>query len=429
VLFTTEGVCYNGVLFAEPHFGPAVTSELHAGWKGETLLRFWTKEFWAEGRYRPWRIIFFFLVLVFVTELGVRLFFLIPGLVDRNPGSTVSATTYLLEQMSRAKKPKLVFIGSSVTQGYGNAPDGKHFPALIAETLRKRRRYQHAQAFNLSSAGNRYGDHFANLIASMPNKPDLIVTAIHIKMFSVHASLLEPLAHRENIYYFRNQPEYWRGGEHDLFTRFRFNSPQGQGEYREIFLDHKVGDLAGLYRYRRLLGYFLTGNFRFPGAAAAERLKGELGMLDQLMMEAHDTTHEERNADYLWKVIPKHVVQLQYMQCEAFDFSEENINFLTFRDYAEFGREHNIPMLFFLNPINKSFVDDKDFFDWDEVVPIFRERTKAIVLENGHRFVDMTDRIDPRFFSDLDHVNMNGHAQMARLMMPHVMAGLRMKRK
>ncbi len=396
---------------------------MFAGWKGNSL-RFWKSEFWSERRYRPFRIVIFFVALVLVTELGVRLFFLQPALVDRNPGNTTSSTAYLLEQLDRGKSPKLVFCGSSVTQGYGNCPDGKHFPALIAKQLRKRKKYRHAQSFNMSSAGNRFGDHFANLMATLPNDPDLVVTAVHIKMFSVHASLIDPLSHPGGMYYFRNHPQYWKGGDHDLFARFRMNNKK----YREIFLDHKVADASAVFRYRRLMSYLVSSNHRFPGAAISERIKARMGMMDSIMVEAHDTTFTERNADYLWKVIPKHIVQLQYMHCEAFDFSEENINWLTFRDYCEFGRRQGVKMLFFLNPVNQSFAKEKKFFDWDEVMPIFRQRTKTMVRSYGHRFVDMTERIDPRYFSDLDHINMNGHEQMSTLMLPHVMASLRSKK-
>lgn len=383
----------------------------------------WKKTFWTEKRYRVYRIVLFFVILTLLTEVGVRVYFRQPGLIERNPGNTTAATRYLLEQMGRAKSPKLVFIGSSVTQGYGNCPDGKHFPALVAENLRKRKKYQHAQSFNMSSAGNRYGDHFGNLVASMPTKPDLIITAVHIKMFSTHASLMDPVNQRSNVYYLRNEPEYWKGGSQDLFARFRMKKAQ----YRNIWLDEKVGDLLGLYRYRRLLGYFLTGNYRFPGASAADRVRAGMKMMDPIMVEAHDTNHEERNADYLWKVIPKHVIALQYQQCEAFDLSDENLNWLTFRDYCEYGQKHGLKMLFFLNPINRGFVEDKEFFEWDEVVPIFRKRTTAMARSYGHHVIDMTERIDPRYFSDLDHINMNGHEQFARILLPHVMAGLRRK--
>ena len=382
-------------------------------------------DFWTEKKNRPYRLIFFFVVLVLVSELGVRLYFTQSNLIDRNPGNTTAAMHYLLEQFSHATRPRIVFCGSSVTQGYGNCPDGKHFPALVAEKLRKIRAYRKASAYNLSSAGNRYGDHFANLVAVMPDEPDLVVTAIHIKMFSVHRSLIEPMSHPEGIYHFRNYPEYWKGGQNDLFARFRMTDQK----YREIYLDHKVAALSGLYRYRRLLGYFTTGNFRYPAAASADRIMAWLGMMDPIMVEAADTTFVERNADYLWKVIPKHVIALQYMHCEAFDFSEENVNWLTFKNYCEFGQRHGIRMLFFLNPVNKAFVDDKEFFDWDEVMPIFRQRTKALVRSYGHRFVDMTERVDYRFYSDLDHLNMNGHEQTARLILPHVKAALRSKKK
>lgn len=381
------------------------------------------KLFWTNPRYRYYRIALFFLLLVVVTDVAVRVYFLRRGIVDRNPGNTTAAMDYLFGQMKRAKHPKVVFIGSSVTQGYGNCPPGKHFPGLVGKELRKYPQYKNARTFNLSSAGNRFGDHFGNMVESNRYQPDLFVIAIHLKMFSVHSSLIDPITHDEVLYYFRDEPDYQRGGPKDLFKRFRVKDER----YRQIWLDFQMKQISGLYKYRRLIGYLISGQHQLPAAAMSDRLRAWLGILDEIMVESYDTTHEERNADYLWKVIPSHVVQLNYHQCEAFDFSDENIGWLTFKDLCEYGQKNNLNILFFINPINHDFVDQKQFFDWGEVMPLFKQRILSVTRQYGYQVVDCTDRIDPRYFSDLDHLNMNGHKQMTQILMPHILTALRRK--
>jgi hypothetical protein len=148
-------------------------------------------------------------------------------------------------------------------------------------------------------------------------------------------------------------------------------------------------------------------------------------MIDPILVESYDTTQEERNADYLWKVIPDHVVQLQYHHCEAFDFSDENLNWATFKEMAAYAKRRRVNLLFFLNPINEDFVKAKGFFDWGEVMPLFKQRVLEVTQANGLPLFDATTRIDPRYFSDLDHLNMNGHRQMAQALLPHVLHALR----
>jgi hypothetical protein len=195
--------------------------------------------------------------------------------------------------------------------------------------------------------------------------------------------------------------------------------------FREIWIDFQVQKLSGVYRYRRLMSYLVSGQHQFPAQAASDRLRAWLGFMDPILVEAYDTNFEERNADYLWKVIPEHVVQLQYQHTEAFDFSDENINFMTLRDFCDYAQKRKIKVLFFLNPINKDFAADRGFFNWDEVVPTFRSRLTSMIRSYGHMVVDATQAIDSRYFSDLDHLNMNGHKQMTRFLMPYVYTMLR----
>jgi len=376
--------------------------------------------FWHAPRYRVFRIGLYFLVLVLLTEIGVRIYFSRAHIIERNPGNTTAAMPYLFDQMAKHKGRKIVFLGSSVVQGYGNCTDGKHFPAIIERMFREQGD-KDVRCYNLSSAGNRFGDHFGNMIEAMRYKPDLIVQAVHIKMFSVHASLINPLTHDESVYYFRDEPDYFKN------YRKQFRIPDER--YRQIWLDFQARKLSATYRYRGLMTFFFTGNYRRPATSASDWIKMEMGWADPLLVEAHRTTHEERNADNLWMIIPEHVVQLNYHHCEAFDFSDENINWATFGDYLAYAETRNVNVMFFLNPINKSFVNQKEFFDWDEVMALYKPRTIKKVLKHHKKVVDAVDKIDSRYFSDLDHLNMNGHEQLAKFMFPQIKRALKKKRR
>jgi len=421
------------------------------------------KSFWTNPRYSLLRVIIFVAVLSLLTEVGVRVYFSRPGIIERNPGNTTASMAYLFEQMAKPADPKVVFIGSSVVQGYGNCLPGTHFPALIEKKLRKTNRFRNARVFNMSSAGNRYGDHLATLVESLKYKPDLVVTAVHIKMFSRHSSLVKPFTRDEALYYFRDEPEFWHGGRNDMFRRFHVPASR----YRQIWLDNQVQKISALYRYRRLIGNLAFDDYHFPAAMLAEKAQAALGLMDWEMIVAYNTTQEERNDPYLWRLIPKHVVVLQYMHCDSFDFTDENINWITFKNFCEYAQKKGVKVLFFLNPINYDFVNEppkiderylrdgkmRPLFDWDLVIPEFRRRTIQVIKQYGHDYVDLTHdpypnrrtdgldligewfdfpylkqlHVDPQpyelaaYFSDLDHLNMTGHDMIAeRLFVPIV---------
>ncbi len=377
--------------------------------------------FWSDPKNRVRRILLYLAVLVAATEIGVYFYFSRHDVIDRNPGNTTVAMNYLFEQMKHHRGPKLVFIGSSVMQGYGNCLPGTHFPALIEQDLRRKyATMQNARSFNLASAGNRFGDHFGNLVEAMRYHPDLVVMAIHIKMFSVNASLVNPVNHDEIIYYFRDEPDYLE----KYRKRFRISDER----YRQIWLDFQMRRLSQTYRYRGLLNFFLTGDYQRPATSLSDLIKVELGWLDKVLVESARTTQVERNEDYLWKVIPEHVVQLNYQQCEAFDFSEENVNWKTFEELCGYAEKHNINLMFYLNPINRPFTEQKEFFQWAETVPLFKQRVLGVTQKHHLHVADAVEKIEYRYFSDLDHLNMNGHREMADYLLPHIERQLRLGR-
>ena len=218
------------------------------------------------------------------------------------------------------------------------------------------------------------------------------------------------------MYYFRNDPEY--------AAAYRKKFAISDERYRQIWLDFQVRKFSAIYRYRGLFNYLLIGDFKVPSTSASDKIRATMNWMDPILVEAYLTTPEERNADYLWKVIPKHVVLMNKQQCEAFDFSDENTNWLTFKDYCAYGEQKGIKMLFFINPLNMPFNEQYEFFPWKDVMDQFKRSAFRVIQSSGHMVVDATGQIDYKYFSDFDHLNMNGHRQMAKFLMPKVLEAL-----
>ncbi len=385
------------------------------GEKGDVLSET-PLSFWSAPKYRLVRVLIYFAALVVATEIGVFLYFSQPDLIDRNQGNTTFAMPYLFRQMARHRGPKIAFIGSSVMQGYGNCLPDTHFPALIEKTLREKYGMKNMAAYNLASAGNRFGDHFGNLVEAERYHPTLVVMGILLKMFSVSGTLVSPINHDETIYYFRDEPDYLERYK----KRFRVDPER----YRQIWLDFQIRRLSQTYRYRGLLNYFLTGDYERPSASLSDWLKIKLDWQEAILTESALTTQTERNEDYLWKLIPEHVIKLNYRLCEAFDFSDENLNWKTFEELCGYAEKHGINLLFYLNPICRPFNDQWGFFQWNEVVPLLKQRILDVTQKHHLHVIDAVEKIDYRYFSDLDHMNMNGHRQMADYLLPHVVRQL-----
>ena len=53
------------------------------------------------------------------------------------------------------------------------------------------------------------------------------------------------------------------------------------------------------------------------------------------------------------------------------------------------------------------------FFDWESMIPVYKENIYHVMRLYRHKLVDCSFSVNPAFFSDTDHINMNGHRQLA----------------
>ncbi|MCC6157687.1 MAG: SGNH/GDSL hydrolase family protein [Deltaproteobacteria bacterium] len=342
-------------------------------------------------------------VAIFVVlEIAVRLFFSRPGIVVRNEENNPQAMPYLLDQYENHKGLKVACIGSSVMQGYLNSWDDRAFPAMAEKILRKKYGYKNLKTFNFATAGNTFGDHLCVLNRVLKDDPDLIVHAVHFKLFSSFRPT--PIARTDNAYYLLGHPELAA-----YLQRFNISTR----DWVKIYLSGKVGDAWHTYGYRDLMSLLMFGTKKVPQKEIADAFHELFGFVSQEAMLARLNTPEEHNQEYLWKLLPQVLVAKHFEICGNFDFTDNNPSWVSFNDGAKLAALHDQSVMYYMTPINRPFVEEMNFFNWERVVPVMKERVYQVTRQYDHQILDYTQAVDPAYFSDTDHINMAGHKQVA----------------
>ncbi len=361
--------------------------------------------FFSENRYRKIRIALMTIALLLVVEAAVRIYFSRPDLVTRNVGNNDQAMQYLLEQIhdDKGKGERVVFIGSSVMQGYINAYDDRTFPYLTQKFLRKKYHYKDLKTYNLGVAGSNFADHLCLLNTILKEEPEAIVHAIHFKLFSTHRA--KPITRESNIYYLRGAPE---------FSKYykRFNIPPKK--YLGIYLDHRFGEFFKLYGYRDLITHMLTGAEHVAMKQVERSFQETFGFLTEEAILARHHVPEDHNQQYLWKLLPKPLLKQNYEICGNFNFTDTNDAWLNFKDECKLARDKDQTILWYFTPMNKAFIDERKFFNWHTVIPTYKENVYSVVRRWDHQLLDYSMSVDTANFSDTDHITMDGHKQVAR---------------
>jgi hypothetical protein len=361
--------------------------------------------FFTDIRYRKLRVALMVLGLFVVLEIAVRVFFARPGIVVRNEENNPQSMPYLLDQLHKHKGEKVVCVGSSVMQGYLNSWDDRAFPSMAEKILREKYGRKNLRVFNLATAGNNFGDHLCVLNRVLEEEPDLVVQAIHFKLFSAFKPT--SINRKENAYYLLGNPRLT-----DYLKRFNISAK----DWIAIYLSGKIGDAWHLYGHRDLISLLAFGTKKVPQAEIKTAFADAFGFSTEEAVLARLHTPEEHNQEYLWKLLPQSLVNKHYEILGNFDFSDNNANWVSFVDTAKLGDEHDQKMLWYLTPMNKPFIDEMHFFDWDRVVPVYKERVYQVLRANRHKLVDYSMSVHSANFSDTDHINMAGHKQVAKRM-------------
>jgi lysophospholipase L1-like esterase len=345
------------------------------------------------------------LAIFLCLEVAARIYFLRPYIVIRNAGNDDQAMNYLLDDYARykGKGPRIACIGSSVMQGYINAYDDKTFPSMTERILRKKYGYEKLRTFNFAVAGNNFGDHLAILNRVLQDKPDLIVHAIHFKLFSTH--LNTTISRPENIYYLIGARDFWK-----YMNRFGVSPKQ----VVEVFLEKKLERLFTLYGNRNLITHLVTGDDRVATQQVVRRLQESFGFLSEEAVLARLHTPSDHNQEFLWKLLPESLMGANYEICGNFKFSEDSPAWQSFVDGSRLASEKSQPIFYYMTPMNKPFIDEANFFDWNKIVPVYKEKVYHVTRRYNHKLVDYTQIVNPAYFSDTDHLNMAGHQQVAQ---------------
>lgn len=364
-----------------------------------------------RARVLIWALVFFLLL-----NVGVSLYFSQSGLLQRNIDRGIGSLPYLFNQMDKNKDGTTVaWIGASVMQGYLNVSADRSYPQLVERLLSKDKKYRNIRCFNLAAAGHNFGDHYCVLSEAIRHNPDLIVVAIHFKSFSQHSSTSIPIQHKNMVRYLYDDPK-----RKELLARFGIDI----ADYYRYRLDGFARKIFPFYRYHELITEMATDSADPPTYVIQDAYKEVAGFHAAARKLARMHQPEDRSIDYLWKLLPDQLIARNHEICSNLDFSDSNINWRSFQDLCELGQREDANLMFYLTPINKDFVNEKHFFDW-AVLRNYKHAVIGEIQKSGHRLFDATNQVDSAFFSDTDHMNMNGHAQLAWPMAKEVKKALK----
>jgi len=367
-----------------------------------------------KNRVRLRYVLLFTLLLFLVLEIPVRRLERRPDLVLRNEGRSHMALPYMYRQMELTKFRRVIaFLGASETQGVVNTTAETTYPVDIEKLLAARGVATHC--FNLATIGNGLGDNLALAVEAMRRGADLLVFCLHYKLFSNSGALAFASTYRDSLYYLRHRPDFSQ-----LQHRYFLISNR---DYMEIRFSKFLESFWAFYRENQLISYLIAGDLEpepltaqarkwlFKGAGPAPRkIATQIEMLG---------TPEKRNRDNLWQLQPAEYHQDNGKAYEKISLDPQDVHFKIFELINELSRASKVKILIFLTPLNRGAVNQFKYFDWNKHAK-FVEMTSQTVLANDNYFLDLTDAVENRCFTDGDHLNMNGHRQLAEALVPTI---------
>jgi lysophospholipase L1-like esterase len=332
----------------------------------------------------------------------------VPRLILRNEGRSQMALSYFFRQIELTRdRPVIAFFGASETQGVVNTTPDTAYPPVVERLLAERGIA--ARCFNLANIGNGLADNLALGTEAIRRGADVLVFNIHFRIFSHDGSLQFTSTYRENLYYLRDRPDF-----RVLRAQYFMTSPR---EYLDIRLDQFVRRYWAFYRERELLSHLLVPS-REPAPLPA-RLSawlvahGSLGRKLQAVAAAGGLVEPaERNRDDLWRAQPEKFHETARRSYQNIPIAPDDTHFRAYQLLCALNRDGRARVVVMLTPLNKAAAAEYGY--WDQAaVAQFVQTTREIAAPFGPLFLDFTEAVEPRHFSDSDHLNMNGHAALA----------------
>ena len=371
-----------------------------------------SKSIYRDFLKRCHPLVVFFIVFVFLVALDfwVRAYVKHPDLIVRNEGHAPIAVPYLLEQMNITKDVAVAWAGASVSQGINTTTPTTTTPAVVEELLQKTK--APVRVYNLSHAGNIIADNYCLTHASINHGADLVVFEIVFGLFGGRGRGIQSAKH-EFIWYMRDLPDF----AHVRNTLLLVNG----SSWRRSFPKLLTKNHWALFNYRAVLLHHFFGRHEPIGTQVGDKLMLAKNMtIARYGHKVFGDPPREKNTDYFWKY-----KQDQTMIKVATDHFKKKMSKLRVtvderrmrliaRACVE-GKKKNTPVLFYLAPINKELLDDRKAMNW-ETYDRFRAVVKESLKRQGCDLYDLTDQVPSKYFTDSQHMNMNGHQKMANVL-------------
>lgn len=357
----------------------------------------------AYGIFRFRYAVLITLVLFIILDIGIRVYFSKPGIILRNEGNVSYAMDYLFEQMGKDDSyRKIAWLGASVMQGVHNTPPDQAYPQLVCKRIQKRGR--DVACYNLAVSGANLGDMYLLMHESLNRGADIIVAAINYKIFSDQSKMGVLVRYPELLYHIRKNPR---------FVNIRQEiAGVDSGEWTNIFMDRTLADIWAFYRYKGLIGILMTGQ----GKPVFEHLKYTYavnsGLARDNALEAAKSDYIDRNRDDLWKGMPDQFATFCRLTYSRINLSPDNPKWEVLEQMSKEAKERNATLIFLISPVNLEGAEQFKQFEKKDIAD-FRKILQRKINNNGNLVIDMSDKIDYRHFTDFEHMNLNGHKQLA----------------
>lgn len=349
-------------------------------------------------------------LLFIVLDVIVRLVFSQPNLLLRNEGLSAQATDYLFNQIKHDPSSiKIAWLGASVMQGLKNVHQERTYPVTVSRRLGEQG--YDVGGYNLAMAGNNMGDFFSFLVEAVDRGANVAPVALHYKGFTKNNKLGSLIRYKEHAYYARNHPDF------DELNKKQFRIKRSQ--WTEIYLDRSLAKSWALYRYRGMMFTLASRSDKTAMEFFSYHYKRLFGLGAQQLLAAADLSYEARNQDNLWQGLPKHLMNTNQRLFKNTEINENRPHWVILDKMCQYAKEQNVVLLFFFAPINRAAIEKLPSFDWEKFKR-YKIRAATHILKNGQMIEDLSNKIDTRYFTDFDHLNTNGHDQMADVIEPYL---------
>ncbi len=362
-------------------------------------------QIWLKECHLP-LVMLIAIVLLFVLDIWVKSVVAKPGLILRNEGPHPIAVPYLLEQIEKENSFSLAWAGSSVLQGVNCTTPETTAPIVLQNMLRQNG--FKATSYNLSFAGNVVADNYCLAHASMNRNADLVVFELVFGLF-LGRGLGFQNAKIDFIYYIQDLPDFAHVRNKLMMT--------SNGLWNRNYLRLAQKRKWALLLHREVLLNYFTGRFEDPSTQIGDRL-----MLNAKMDVARNghflfkDLPTQKNEDYYWRKMTAefiHAARKQFKEkMGRLDLSQKDPKMRLIARVCWESKIKNVPVLFYFAPLNREALVTHQSMDW-EVYNRYIDTVTGILNERGCQVTNLTDAVESRHFTDSQHLNMNGHRELA----------------